>query len=118
MLAPKAKNNETVLQRVSRRMVMEVKSGCWVWQGATVTSHAGVKRPKIKYKGKTYLVYRLVYEHLVEPLRSWQVVRHMCNNPMCVNPKHLRSGSHKDNMRDKKKMDELPYEGYDEEAGF
>lgn len=48
-------------------------------------------------------VHRLVY-HLssgVDPVGK--VVRHMCNNPVCINPKHLMLGTPADNVKDRNK---------------
>lgn len=36
----------------------------------------------------------------VGPLDSNVMVLHRCNNKACVNPEHLKLGSHKDNMQD------------------
>lgn len=30
-----------------------------------------------------------------------EVIRHICNNPSCVNPSHLEGGSHLENMKDR-----------------
>lgn len=51
--------------------------------------------------GKQVLAHRLAYAlgHAADP--SGMVVRHTCNNPPCVNPEHLISGTHADNMADK-----------------
>ena len=46
-------------------------------------------------------VHRIVYELAKGPLEQGQVVRHTCDNPKCINPDHLLSGTPKDNMRDR-----------------
>lgn len=55
----------------------------WVW-------YDGKKRPTTKHR-------RVHFEATGE----WpEVVRHTCDNPRCINPAHLLSGTYVDNMRD------------------
>ena len=56
------------------------------------------------YKGKVYTHHRLVYAlHNGIDLDNMKglVVMHTCDNPPCINPDHLRLGTHQDNMTDK-----------------
>lgn len=44
---------------------------------------------------------KTVYAHRVAAgATKGQVVMHTCDNPICVNPNHLRIGTHKDNSQD------------------
>ena len=54
-----------------------------------------------KKKGR-YLAHRLVYEleHDII-LTPEQLILHSCDNPGCVNPRHLRVGTHEENVKDR-----------------
>ena len=44
--------------------------------------------------------HRIAYIQNVGPIPKGMVVMHICDNPWCVNPKHLKLGTHKENMQD------------------
>jgi hypothetical protein len=73
---------------------------CIEWQGARNRAGYGTVRG-----GKNkQLAHRVAYcEHHGSTLSSITglVVRHDCDNPSCVNPHHLRLGTHADNARDR-----------------
>lgn len=69
---------------------------CWEWPGATRKEGHGYFR----WGGKNVLVHRAAYEAWVGPIPEGQIVRHLCDNPPCYNPEHLRAGTHLDNFND------------------
>lgn len=53
-------------------------------------------------KKRHYLAHRLSYEVYNNiSLKTEQLVLHSCDVPNCVNPRHLRIGTHKDNASDR-----------------
>jgi hypothetical protein len=50
--------------------------------------------PRVRVKA-----HRFVYEMLVGPVDAPEL-RHLCNTKLCVNPAHLKPGTHAENMND------------------
>ena len=72
-------------------------TGCWNWTGCKIPSGYG----QIRYGGKMILVHRLsAHFYLGFPLFSKLHILHSCDNPACFNPKHLSSGTQKENIHD------------------
>lgn len=66
-------------------------SSCIIWTGAL--NSGGY--PVTWKDGKT------VYKHReVVGAKKGEVVMHTCDNPSCINPEHLKIGSHKSNSKD------------------
>ena len=67
-------------------------TGCWEWKGCRFENGYG-RLAGIK-------THRLSYETWVGPIPEGKLVRHRCDNPPCMNPAHLESGTNLDNSRD------------------
>lgn len=76
-----------------------IENGCWI-----CTSHKadkdGYPRIHLEYKHRrmSHIVYKyFTGEEVVKP----NIILHSCDNPKCINPKHLRVGTLKENGEDK-----------------
>jgi len=70
--------------------------GCWEWRGQVGSSGYG----QIKVFGKLVLCHRLSYELHHGAIPTGQEIMHSCDNRICINPDHLSSGVHRENMAD------------------
>jgi len=76
---------------------------CWNWLAGIKTKggYGGFYINQIKNTASCHKI-SFILEHNFdwEDLTKGIVVRHSCNNPQCVNPKHLKLGTCKDNSQD------------------
>lgn len=75
---------------------------CIEWTGATQNNGYG----QIRRDGKLYLAHRWSFLQANGYLPT--VVRHTCDNRLCVNPEHLLGGTQGQNLRDAVKRGRWP----------
>lgn len=71
-------------------------SACWPWTASCSGSGYGT----FDVAGASKRAHRVVWEMELGPIPEGMCVMHVCDNPPCCNPAHLRLGTHADNMRD------------------
>jgi hypothetical protein len=97
-----ATRSKTMLQKAPERIWRNIKKSapdeCWPWLGSTERNGYG----RTTFGGRRHNVSRIVFE-LTNPgvLSRGLFVLHICDNPVCCNPRHLRSGTAKENAEDR-----------------
>lgn len=75
---------------------MDSLEDCWEWAGGRDNGYGCVK-----FLNKSFLAHRVSYLLFKGKIPKGCVVRHSCDNPLCINPQHLLVGSHADNVKDR-----------------
>lgn len=88
--------SKNIEKRLLSRLITNNDSGCWEWQGSVSDFGHG----RIWYNKKVHRTHRIAHELWIGPVPSDNVVRHICDNPRCCNPKHLTLGTVADNNYD------------------
>jgi hypothetical protein len=89
--------------RVNYSGKMNDKIGCChEWLGAKqINGYGHVNPPNADgVKGKSIYVHRWFYTLSKGEIPKGKLIRHKCDNRICVNPDHLEIGDSKDNVRD------------------
>ena len=103
-------NNEIDISSFLNLVSPEALTGCWLWIGSIDDHNYGFARgPLVKH----FFNKKRVYAHRLSAAiygidLSKRLIRHLCHNPMCVNPMHLAPGNDSDNALDKIKANRHP----------
>lgn len=74
---------------------------CWTWRGKK-----NGRLPYGLFSG--LLAHRVMWTIVVGPIPPGLEILHNCDNPPCVNPFHLKAGTHAQNMGDAAKRGRMP----------
>lgn len=84
--------------RILARFLSHVRKtpSCWLWTAAKQYSGYGRFWDGSRYTG----AHQYSYRAFRAPIPSGKCVCHTCDNPSCVNPKHLWVGTQRQNLQD------------------
>lgn len=86
----------TLVERLVNRGWTTTPRGCWEVNGHRV----GWGYSYLRFNGKRMGVHQWSHIAWVGPIPEGHVVRHKCDNPPCMNPEHLETGTNGENRQD------------------
>jgi hypothetical protein len=90
---------KTLEERFREKVGPSDEFGCWPWMAGRNKEGYG----RLKYDGKEVNAHRISYIIHQGPIPDGLYILHSCNRGHmgCVNPAHLRAGTHQENMIDR-----------------
>jgi len=82
--------NERLQQKILSNITKDDESGCWLWNGQI--SNSGYGKIMIKDENnrtKMEGAQEASYIAFIGPIPEGLMVKHSCNNRLCVNAEHL-----------------------------
>ncbi len=91
-------NKKTAQQRFDEKTARDPVTGCLLWQGAVRSDGYGA----FWMHGRVLGAHRASVELATNvPVPAGAVLRHSCDEPLCVEPAHLIVGTQAENARDR-----------------
>ena len=92
--------NGTLQERMESKTSKAGENDCWLWTASCDTAGYGIIRIDNKLRHASHIAFE-IYNN--KPVPHDMLIMHSCDNPLCVNPKHLSIGTKLLNNVDKKK---------------
>ncbi|MGH7022198.1 MAG: HNH endonuclease signature motif containing protein [Caulobacteraceae bacterium] len=87
----------SVAERLAAWVEIDPRSGCHLWTGHR--DQGGYGRMSVNKRNRA--VHRVAWELVNGPIPEGMLALHICDNPRCCNPAHLKLGTQADNNRDR-----------------
>ena len=87
---------DATAERFEKFVIPEPNSGCFLWIGPVTSRGYGT----LTIGGKTHRAHRVAWELQHGAIPTGMMVLHACDNPPCVNTRHLHLGDMTLNMRE------------------
>lgn len=86
----------SLLDKLLNKIVINQHTDCWEWTAGVNNLGYGMIRDEKRMRS----AHRVSYEEHIGKIPHGMCVCHACDNPKCINPKHLWLGTRKQNTQD------------------
>lgn len=107
-----AHKRRSLHDRLWEKVDIRGENECWPWLAAKLPMGYGQILDEFPSR-RHVLAHRAMYEDKIGPIPDGMDVLHSCDNPWCVNPKHLDAGPKSKNMEEMHKRGRSRWHRYE-----